>query len=230
MSYRIKLSRSPLILAAFVAAAVACGSDTENVLPPVGTQLSIKEGSDAQTGAAGSALTQPISVHVTDASGTASSGTTVTWTVATGGGTTSAATSVANATGDATTTWTLGTTAGANTVTASIPAGASVTIHATATAAAAATVTKVSGDAQTIAVGTASVPLVIKVVDQYGNPVSGATVAWTSTGGGTLTSMTVTDADGQAPAMLTADVVPAAYTVTATVGTLTPVTFTITAN
>ncbi|MEP6621759.1 MAG: Ig-like domain-containing protein [bacterium] len=232
MSLRITHHRVLLILAAFAVGAIACGSDTANMTPPVGAQVAMKAGSDAQTGTVGAALPQPISVHVTDANGNAAPGTKVTWTVASGGGTTSAATSTANAAGDAATTWTLGTGAGANALVATIPGGAAVTLHATGSAGVAATVTKVSGDGQTIGRGEQSALLVIKVADQYGNPIVGATVAWdfVSTGGGTFTALTITEANGQAHATTYADYAgPGTYISKASVGVLTPVTFTVTA-
>ena len=67
------------------------------------------------------------------------------------------------------------------------------------------------------------------VVDQFGNPISGTTVTWAVTGGGTLSATTsTTDATGSTQVTLTTTAAPGSYTVTATAGTLTPVTFTIT--
>lgn len=137
MSYRTTLSRSSFVLMALAAAAglAACDDNTINVLPPTAAAITADATTNNQTGTVGMPLTDSIQVHVTTASGAAISGTTVTWTVATGGGTVSPATSVTNANGDATTSWTLGATAGANTVTASIPSGATATLTATGAAA-----------------------------------------------------------------------------------------------
>jgi len=105
------------------------------VLPPVAAAITADSAANNQTGTVGLALADSLQVHVTTASGAAIGGTTVTWTVATGGGTVSPATSVTNANGDATTSLTLGATVGANTVTAAIPSGASATLTATGAAA-----------------------------------------------------------------------------------------------
>jgi hypothetical protein len=137
MSYRSTLSRSSFIIMALAAAAglAACDSDTDNVSPPVAAAITADATHNNQTGTVGLVLADSIQVHVTTASGAAISGTTVTWTVATGAGTVNPTTSVTNVNGDARTSWTLGATAGANTVTASIPSGATATLTATGTAA-----------------------------------------------------------------------------------------------
>ena len=136
MSYRT-LSRSSFIVLTLVATAglAACGSDTDNVAPPVATTITTDASHDNQTGTAGLILPDSIEVHVTTASGTAISGTLVTWTAATGGGTVNPNLSETDVNGDARTSLTLGATAGVNTVTASIPSGASTTIMATGIAA-----------------------------------------------------------------------------------------------
>jgi adhesin/invasin len=126
--------------------------------------------------------------------------------------------------------WTLGTIVGTDSLQASIAGGADAFIAATATAAAASAVHITSGGTQTVTAGTTTAPLVVQVVDQFGNPVPSATVAWAVTGGGTLSAPTsTTDATGSTQVTLTTAAAPANYTVTATSGTLTPVTFTITA-
>ena len=124
-----------LALAALAATLSACDDDDDptNVVP-VATTIAINSGSNNLSGTAGQALSTPISVRVRDQDGDVMSGATVTWTVASGGGSVSAATSTTNATGDATVTWTLGATPGANTLTAAIANGQSVTITATGTA------------------------------------------------------------------------------------------------
>ncbi len=185
------------LAAMFAATLAACSSDSSNTAPAVATTITANTGSDGQTGVAGQALAQPISVHVVDQNNNAEVNATVTWAVGTGNGSVSSATSVTNASGDATVTWTLGTVAGQNTLTATIASGASVTLHATVGAAAAATVTKSSGDAQSITAGSVSQPLIVKVVDQYGNPISGMTVTWATVGTSILSaSTTTTDVNG----------------------------------
>jgi adhesin/invasin len=138
----------------------------------------------------------------------------------------SAPTSTSNATGDATIVWTLGATAGENTARAFLANGQSVTFTATGVAGAFASLAMVSGDAQTVTAGAATQPLVVRAVDANGNAVAGVTVTWTSTGGGTLDqTTTTTDAAGMAQVVLTTSAIPGAYTVTATSGAATPITF-----
>jgi len=217
------------LAAMFAATLAACHSDSSNTAPAVATTITANTGSDAQTGTVGAALPQAISVHVADQNNNAIANATVTWTVATGGGSVSAPTSTTNATGDATVTWTLGNTAGPNTLTAALAGGASVTLHATGTAAAAATATKTSGDAQSIPAGSASQPLVVTVTDQFNNPVANVAVVWATVSGATLSATsTTTDATGKASITITAATAPGLNLITATAGSLPAVTFTVT--
>lgn len=87
----------------------------------------------------------------------------------------------------------------------------------------------VSGDDQTIAMGSVSAPLSVTVLDQNDNPLQGLTVTWAVvTGNGTLASATsVTNNLGVATMTFTAGTTPGAASVTATVASLTPVTFDI---
>jgi hypothetical protein len=215
-----------LALAAVVA---GCHDNSSNTAPPTATAITANASTNGQTGTVGQALVNPVAVHVTDQNGNSMAGATVTWTVASGSGSVSSATSSTDASGNATVTWTLGNTAGANSLTAAIAGGASTTITATGQAAAAAAVTIVSGNGQSVTSGSATQPLVVMVADQFGNPVAGVTVAWVVTGGGTLSAAsTTTDATGKTQITLTTDAAPASYTVTATALTLTAATFTVT--
>lgn len=87
-----------------------------------------------------------------------------------------------------------------------------------------------SGNNQTVAVSTASQPLVVTVLDQNDNPMSGVQVTWAvATGEGTLDATTSTTGNnGTAQAIFTAGATEGPATVTATAGTLQPVTFNIT--
>ena len=94
---------------------------------------------DAQTGTAGTALAQPIVAKVAASDGVGVAGTTVTFAVATGGGSVTPLTAVSDANGLAQTTWTLGTGTGAQSITAGVATltGSPLTYTATATAGAA---------------------------------------------------------------------------------------------
>jgi len=160
-----------------------------------------KVSGDAQTGVAGSALGDPVSVSVQDSNGNGVAGESVTFAVTSGGGSADPATATTGADGTASTTWTLGTDASQD-QTLRVTAG-SVTTDFTATAQAgpADALDIGSGDGQT-GLGGAELPdpLVVSVVDEFGNPVSGVDVTWTAAAGsGTLAeATTTTGADGTA--------------------------------
>lgn len=206
--------------------AAAC-SDDSNTAPLVATSISVVAASNAQTGVVGTALAAPVTVTVTDQNGAAMSNAVVNWSVIAGGGSVASATSTTDASGNASIVWTLGNTIGVDSLKATLTTGASATITATAIAGVATTLSKASGDAQSVPVGATSGPMVVKLTDLFGNPVAGATVSWSVAGGGALSaSSTTTDANGMAQVTLTADPTPAAYTITATAGALTAVVFT----
>ena len=198
-----------------------------------------KETGDAQTAGVGAAVPVAPAVRVVDAGGNRVAGVTVIFTVGTGGGTVSNATAISNANGIATVAgWTLGTVAGTNTLLANVQAGGvtgnPLSFTATAIAGTASTVTKQAGDVQSVGVGTAvTVRPAVKVADQFGNGISGATVTFAvATGGGTITGGTATTgADGVATiGSWTLGNTSGAQTLTATAaGVTTPVTFSATA-
>ena len=148
-----------------------------------------------QSAPVGAAVSAPPSVRVTDVNGNPVSGVAVTFTVVSGGGTTSPASGASvstNASGLATlASWTLGTAAGTNSVTASAAGltGSPVTFNATGTAGAAANITAVSVTTQSAVAGSAvAAPPSVRVTDASGNPVSGVSVTFTVTAGGGATS------------------------------------------
>lgn len=92
-------------------------------------------------------------------------------------------------------------------------------------------ITMVSGDAQSATISTALTnPLVVKVVDQDGDPFVGAIVTWAvGVGGGTLSQATTTTGnDGTTQVNWTLGAAPGANTATATVTGLPVITFTAT--
>jgi hypothetical protein len=100
------------------------------------------------------------------------------------------------------------------------------------TAAAAASVVKISGDNQTGAGGAAlAQPLIVEVRDAFANPVVGATVNWATPSGGSLAPASgPTGVNGQAQSAWTLGPSAPSQTATATVGALTPASFSATAN
>ena len=217
--------------AAALVGAAACG-DTQftNSVILIPTTVTVAAASQNQTGTVGQPLAQPISVQVTDNTGNPIIGAVVTWSVLTGGGSVSAATSTTDVNGNASVIWTLGPTPGTNTLRASIATGASADITATGVAGpVAAGMSIVSGNNQAIALGATSAPLVVHIADAAGNPVAGVTVTWTTTGGALSAASTTTNASGNTQVTLTAGAAAATYTVTAAAGALSAV-FTITAS
>jgi len=219
---------APIGLALPVAGCDHTPSSTASAVP---TSIAIIAGLNAQVGIAGQPLAKPIMVNVADESGQPVPGATVTWSVSSPiDGTTSAATTSTDVNGDASVTWTLGSIAGTDSLQASVAGGVSVTVTATSTPGPVATISKVSGDGQSVAAGSASQPMVVKAVDVYGNAVAGAATTWVVTGGGTLSATTTaTDASGQSEVTLTTGGA-GTYSVAATIGVAPPVTFTLTAN
>ena len=188
-------------------------------------------GSDGQIGTVNQPLPNPIVVHVTDANGISSSNSLVAWTIISGGGSVSSATSLTDANGNASVIWTMGPTVGVDSLRATIGSGASVIITATAQAGViSSTIQKTSGDAQSIAAGSTSAPMVVTILDLAGNPVANATVTWAASGGVLSATTTTTDASGHTQATLATGAGAAVYTVTVASPGAAAVTFTITAN
>lgn len=173
---------------------------------------------DAQSGTVNQELAEPLRVLVT-LDGAPEPGRTVNWTALHGN--VDPASAVTDASGIASTTWTLGTTAGAQAARATLAgaSGSPVTFGATGTAGAAATLLKVGGDDQGGAINAAAgAPIVVRVNDQFGNPVSGTAVAFAVTAGSASvgTPNDVTGADGRAETAFTFGATPGSITITAT--------------
>jgi Bacterial Ig domain/Bacterial Ig-like domain (group 1) len=157
---------------------------------------------DGQSGPVGSTLSDPLVVKVTDAFGNPISGITVHWS-AEGQGSVSDDNTVTGDDGQTSVTRTLGPNAGQQTTLASADglAGSPVTFTSTANAGNASRIEIVSGDGQQAPAGT-QLPqdLVVRVLDQDGNPVTGRPVQWViGKGGGTVNPETSqTNSQGQA--------------------------------
>lgn len=155
---------------------------------------------DAQTSKVGNTLISDLTVKVTDAFDNPKSGVPVAFVVVTGGGTVSSPTVLSDAQGISKVKWTLGTVAGTQVLAASAGAIIPFSFTATATPEAASQILVLSGSGQT---GTPGAPLsdsiVVKVADQFGNGVGGATVDWVAVAGnGTPSpSTTVSNSSGR---------------------------------
>jgi hypothetical protein len=150
--------------------AIATCSSSVSVSAGAASQISISSG-DAQTGAVNTAIS-PFIVLVTDDNLNTVSNATINWSVTSGTGSLSSATSLSNSSGLASSTLTLGTSTGARTVSATIQGTASsVVFNATATPGLPATITKTAGDAQTATAGSPlPIDLTVLVRDAFNNP------------------------------------------------------------
>jgi len=150
------------------------------------TQIAVSAGNN-QTATAGSIVAILPSVIVKDANSNPVSGVSLTFVVASGGGSVAGATTITNASGIATVgSWTLANTAGSNTLTVTKAGltGSPITFTATGTAGAASQITINAGDGQTATAGAAVIiDPSVKVTDAFGNAVSGVSVTFAVTGG-----------------------------------------------
>jgi adhesin/invasin len=204
----------------------ACSKDSTS--PLVATSLSLVSG-NSQSTTVGLAAAAPLIVSVADQNGSPLANATVTWAVASGGGTLSSTSTTTDSNGQAQITYTAATTAGTASVTATVDALSAVTFTMTLTPDVAAKIAIVSGDAQSATIGAiVPQPFVVAVTDQYGNAVPGVTVIWATDDDGTLSSSTTTtDALGQAQVTLTFGTTAATRSVTATVENLNSVVFSV---
>lgn len=133
---------------------------------------------DAQTGNAGQPLPSPLVARVTDRYGNGISGMTVTWSVATGGGSVTPPSDTTDSTGAAATQFTLGAVAGQQTVRATV--GGVLTAIFVATATAPVARVDVAPTPATLASGTTR-QLTATAYDASNQPIAGTLpVAWTS--------------------------------------------------
>jgi adhesin/invasin len=193
-----RLSR--LTTAAVLAAGIAaCGADVSSPTAPTniapnGTTITVDSVISAQTAIAGDTI--QVFVRVKTAAGAAIPGDTVTWNVATGGGSVPNKTSVTDANGIAATPWVLGIVAGANSLGANIT-GAAVPINATGIAGPLALLEKQSPDSQTVT-ATGSVLLTLKATDVNGNAIPNVVISWSVTGGLVSPVTSITGTSGNA--------------------------------
>jgi hypothetical protein len=170
-------------------------------------------------------------VRVLAQNGDPLSGQVVSWTLASGAtGTLAASTSTTDGSGQASMDFTAGTIAGSVDVGATVASTISVVFSHTVVAGAPNMLAKFAGDGAAGVAGS-GIQMVARVTDSYGNAVSGVTVNWAiGASGGTVSATTSTsDAAGLARVTLTLGTTPGVYTVSATSGSFTPVTFSATA-
>jgi adhesin/invasin len=185
---------------------------------------------NAQTDTIGTTLGTQYAVRVSDRGNNAVDGVTVSWAAAAGSITASSVTAL---NGVAVATRTLGNSAGAQPSTATVAGltGSPVNFTATATHGNATTIVLNAGNAQTDTIGTTlPIAYAVRITDRATNPVNGATVNWSATGG-SITASSVTNASGVASATRTLGNTAGAQPATATAAALpgSPIGFTATA-
>jgi Bacterial Ig-like domain (group 1) len=191
---------------------------TETALPGAPTQM-INAGGNQQTGAPGSVLPTPITVKVRDAYTNGVPGVTVTFSDGGKGVFLTPTTVVTDATGRASVTYRLPNVVGTVTVKATSTGlnTQSFSEHATLPA----NVAIVSGNNQSTTTGAPlPLPLVVKVTDQLGNAISGASVTFSAPSGSFTGNPDTTDAKGNASVSYTAGAVAGTVTITATAGSV----------
>jgi Bacterial Ig-like domain (group 1) len=193
---------------------------------PGGATAMVANAGNGQTVLAKTNVPVAPAVLVTDTAGAPVAGVTVTFAVATGGGSVSGGAAVSDGSGIATVgSWTLG-SPGLNTLTASLAGVPDVVFSATGTVGSPDSVVIISGDAQSGDAGTALAnPLVVEVRDSVGNPVANIDVAWATLFGSLSPVSGPTDSAGRAQSTWTLGVNAISQTATATVSGITPALF-----
>lgn len=223
-----RISTGPIAALLVAAALGACSSNNNSGGGGAPVRIALIVGGDVSA-TVGTAI-GPIVVRVTDVDTLPVEGVTVTFTV-NGGATLSATSVTTDARGEALTSVTLSHNVGPVTVTANAAGVATgLTFQETGIADAPATLLASGGNNQTEPRGSALAdPLTVMVTDQYGNPVSGVTITWTTTSGVLSVTSSRTSAGGTAQVLLTLPGVAGTSTVTASAqigGTLKTATFT----
>ena len=186
--------------------------------PPV---LILSSAGNNQTGPAGSVLPVPLTAKVQDAYANGVPGVTLTFGDGGTGGVPTPPSAVTDATGKAATNYKLPNLPGTYKVTgsSSVPGLKAVKFSETAVVGPPANVAIVSGDNQSTSVAfPLPQALALKVTDQAGNAVAGASVTFTAPSGSFTGSPATTDSGGNASANYTAGTVAGSVTITATAG------------
>jgi hypothetical protein len=226
-----RLNQNGAVLGALVLLSQCGGSDI--TLPSEAAPSAIsKVHGDEQNGSAGAPLGEPLIVKVVDRSGDPVASQRVAFSLdgeSQGAQVTPEATTGPD--GQASADWRLGAAVGTQAVKGRVVGreDLEVTFTAEAEAAEARRLEYVNGSDQTTAVGTAVPnPLIVRVTDQFGNPVAGIEVEWEAESGSVDPSSSTTGPDGQAEANWVLSSSTGAHTATASSSGLegSPITFT----
>jgi hypothetical protein len=173
--------------------------------------------------------TMTLSMVVSDQNGKPVQGVAMRWAVVGDGGSIDARPSVSDTAGLLQVRWTVDSIITMDSLRGWLPSGDSILAIAAVQHSTAAIAAKVSGDSQTVAVGGAPRPVVVRVTDRFGNPVPGVRVAWAVGGLGAVAALTTTTgADGTTANTLDPPDTAGVYAVIATFGTMPAVMFGVT--
>ena len=220
------VSAVPVARLAFVALLVtlaACGG--EGSTDPSKPAAMVAVSPDSQSTAAGVKMAAPLVVKVTGGGGSPLAGQQVQWGIGAGGGTLSDSVSTTNDAGEAQTTYTPGTTPAIAGVTAVVGSLRS-TFRVVLVAGPASQLRKFGFDSPAAVVGSV-LTLSVKLVDQFGNGISGKTVSWSAAGGSISATSSTTNDGGVASVTYTLGSDPGTYTLTATAEGLPAATYNI---
>src|SRR3954454_20823676 len=199
-----RIGRLGSILGIF-AAFSSCGGNDLTLPGDVGPARLTKVDGDKQTGSVGAELPLPLKIQVLDQRGAPVRNQPVAFSVVNDvPGAAVTADPATGPDGTATARWVLGSTSGSQKVRARVvgdglPDSLEATFEAVAGSSNAARILLEDGDGQSGAVGTAlDNPLVVRVTDQFGNPVAGVEVSWTAENGNVDPHTSTSDADGKA--------------------------------
>uniref|UniRef100_UPI003593F311 MBG domain-containing protein n=1 Tax=Aquiflexum sp. TaxID=1872584 RepID=UPI003593F311 len=176
------------------------GTQWDLIVSAPATTMSIN-GGDNQSTTAGSEVSIVPSVLVTDANSNPVSGVSVTFTVASGGGSITGGTATSDASGIATVgSWTLGSTAGMNTLTASSTGLTGSPLTFTSTGVGAATQLAFLAQPQNAVIGSSTGVITVEILDANGNRVTNNTTSVNlsianNAGSGTLSGTATVNAD-----------------------------------
>ena len=213
-----------------------CGGSDLTLPDDAGAAGIVKINGDNQKGLPGSALAESLAVKVTDRQGDPVSGLRVAFSLDTDapGGQVSPAQARTGSDGLARARWVLGAGGGPQAVVARVVGSGALQVRFEASIASGdpARMELVSGDGQRGAVGTAlGDPLIVRITDQFGNPVANVSVEWDGGDGSVDPATSQTGDDGQASTSWTLGSSTGSHKATASSGSLdgSPATFTATA-
>jgi len=212
-----------LAFVALLVTVAACGSDGSTDPSKAASVVAVSP--DSQSTAAGVKMAAPLVVKVTGGNGSPLAGQQVRWGIGAGGGTLSDTASTTNDAGEAQSTYTPGTTpaiAGVTAVVGSLSAKFRIVLVAGPPS----ELRKFGSDSPAAVVGSV-LTLSVKLVDQFGNGISGKTVTWSAAGGSISATTSTTNDGGVASVTYTLGKDPGTYTLTATAEGLPTTTYTI---